>query len=312
MVAALSIPVSNISQLLGLGFTRIEVWSSTDLGNSYQEITSASPAPAVLVSEPARTTFRMGGRLLTLSVDGGPSLSVSFGSVLDLWTPAQVAVRINEVFSGLATVSQDGKSIVLTSPTSGRASVLRILYDDAHDLGLRAGVYAYGTGPRITLAGGTVLYSFSDPYGIPGLTRYKWRFSANGVSPISEFADRVFGLSSPVDPSLISVATASFLGLNGIPKKTTVIVVMDESPRVVAGFVAGSDLPTSFVSNDLGFLQIPLLRGMKVRVAIEGTALVREITVPDASSFDLLAAMNAVPDQFTVQATVPLLSRRSL
>jgi hypothetical protein len=310
MVAALTIPVANVAQLVGLGMTTIEVWRSTDEGNSYQEVTSGVAGPATLVSDAASTLFRMGNKLLILSVDGDDPVSITFGMVLDYWTPAQVATRINELIPSLATV-EDG-CVVLTSPTVGRSSTLGIVYNDAEDLGWVAGQGSVGTTSRITLEEGTLFYQFSDVSGVPGEDRYKWRFSDNGLEPISAFAPRVFGLAMPVDPSLVSIATGLFVGLDGAPKRTTVVVVMDEAPKAVSGFFAGSDAPATFITDDKGFLQIPLLRGAKVRVAVEGTSFARGIIVPDEDSFDLLSAMSSAPDPFTPQATLPFLIRRSL
>lgn len=307
MVVALSIPVANVAQLLGLGFTTIEVWRSTDEGNLYFEVTAASPTAATWTSDEAATLFRMGGTSLRFVIDGGDEETVNFSSTLTYWTPTQVVSRINEVVAGLASV--DDGAVVLTSPTTGRASTIEITYNDAHDLG--DGEYVPGKAARPELDEDVLLYGFSDPIGSTD-DRYKWRFSDDGASPISSFSDRVFGLTAPVDADLMSVATALFIGLDGRAKQTTVIIVSDGNPRSIGGYLVGSDLPLSAVSDALGFLQVPLVRGVTIRVAIEGTAFVREITVPDEASFDLLEAMAAADDPFTVQRTLPFLNRRSL
>jgi hypothetical protein len=63
-----------------------------------------------------------------------------------------------------------------------------------------------------------------------------------------------------------------------------------------------------------GFLAIPLTVGQTVRVAIDGTAVVREFVVPGPpnSLFDLLQAIATANDPFTVQVPPPFLTRRSL
>lgn len=309
MLVQVTIPVANVSALITAGYTRIEVWQSKDEGNSYEEVTASSAQAAVLTSTPASTTFRMGGKLLKLKVNGGSEQSISFSTTLDYWTPAQVATRINEVVAGLATVVSG--SVVLTSPTTGRTSSLEITYNDAHDLGFVAGQKTFGKAARVTLVGGTLIYTFTDPAGESD-DRYKWRFSANGVNPISEFSERVFGSTPPIDPALVSIATATFLSLGGVPIKTSIIIATELAPTLISGYVVGVDQPLVVESDAQGFLQVPLMRGATIRVAIEGTTLIREITVPDVASFDLLTALAAAPDPYTVQTPLPFLIRRSV
>ncbi len=309
MVAQITIPAANVEDLLDLGFTRIEIWRSTDLGNLYSEITAASAQAAVLDSAVASTTYRMGGKLLKLKVSGGSERSISFSSVLDYWTPAQVVARINEVVASLASVVAG--AVRLTAPTTGRASSILITYNDAADLGLAAGTLALGLAARPSLVSGTFVYVFSDVAG--GSTdRYKWRFSANGADPVSEFSLRVLGELPPVSSDLLSIATATFLGIDGRPQRRTAVFASQGSPQSIAGYFAGSAVPLTAMADEQGFLQVPLLRGARIRVGIEGTAFVRELTVPDDDTFDLLTAMAAAPDPFTVQEPLPFLIRSSL
>jgi hypothetical protein len=309
MIVQLSITVANVGTLIPLGYSRIEVWCSTDQGSSYQEITSSVVQPAVLLSSAAQTTFRMGGKLLKLSIDGAPEVSILFAPTPDQWTPTQVVNRINEVVPGLASL--DGMKVKLTSPTTGRVSSLEITYNDAGELGLPPGTLSFGTDARPTLVLGQLIYTFTDVAGRDD-NRYKWRFSANGVNPVSDFSARVFGSAPPLSGVPISVATALFVGLDGKAQKRRIVVVSDRPPAVIAGTAVGNELPVIVDSDDLGFLQVPLVQGSVVRVAIEGTAYVREITVPATASFDLLSAMASAPDPFTIQTTPPFLIRRNI
>lgn len=309
MIVQLSITVANVNALVTLGYSRIEIWCSTDQGNSYQEITSSVAAAAVLRSAAAQTTFNMGGKLLKLSVNGSPEVSILFAATPAQWTPTQVVNRINEVVPGLASL--DGAQVKMTSPTTGRVSSLEVTYNDARDLELPAGTKSYGTDPRPTLTLGQLIYTYLDVAGRDD-NRYKWRFSANGVNPISDFSARVFGSAPPLSGVPISVGTALFVGLDGRAQKRSIVVVSDRPPAAIAGAAVGNELYVVVSSDDLGFLQVPLVQGAVVRVAIEGTAYVREFTVPATSSFDLLSAMAAAPDPFTIQTTPPFLIRRSI
>jgi hypothetical protein len=309
MIVQLSITVANVNALLLLSYTRIEIWASTDQGNSYQEVTSSVAGPAVLVSSSPQTTFNMSGKLLSLSINGAAEVSIPFASSPVQWTSAQVVNRINEVVPGLASL--DGTKVKMTSPTTGRVSSLKVTYNDASELGLPAGTLVFGTDARPTLTMGQLIYTYTDVAGRSD-NRYKWRFSLNGANPISEFSERVFGSAPPLSGIPVSVGTALFVGLDGKPQKRRIVVVSDRPPASISGAAVGNELPLIVDSDDSGFLQVPLVQGAVVRVAIEGTAYVREFTVPATDSFDLLSVMASAPDPFTIQVPAPFLIRRNL
>jgi hypothetical protein len=309
MLVSIPIVVGNVSQLIALGYTKIEIFCSTDLGNSYSEITSASAQAASLTSTAASTTFRMGGKLLKIALDSGATLSISFSPLVQYWTPAQVASRINEVASGRASVS--GSSVVLTSSTTGRTSNVSIVYNDASDLGWATGDSATGTDARISLVGGTFYYSYVDNAG-QSLNKYKWRYS-NGTTLNSDYSEPVNGdVSSLISAGSLSLATATFVDVQGVPVQRSIIVApADGTPQSIGGMAVGDVSTKVFTSDANGFLAVSLVRGAKLRVAIEGTTLVRDITVPSVATFDLLTALTDVADAFTIQTTPPLLTRRN-
>ncbi len=309
MAVQFTILVANNDSLMGLGHTRIEVWQSLNNGDTYEEVTASTAQPAVLFSAHAQTTFDMGGKLLKFIVDGGPETSISFSALTPNWTAQQVVDRINEVVPGLASLVVD--QVKLTSPTTGRASSLEITYSDSTTLGFVLGK-VFGKAPRITMVLTTLTYLFSDVSGSSS-ARYRWRFSADGANPISEFSPYVFGKEAPlISGGQLSVCSTTFVDLTGHPIKTKVIVVSDQNPSLVSGLSLTSQQPLIFTSGDDGFIQFTLVRGAKVRVAIEGTAFVREFVVPNAASFDLLTVMTAAPDPFTVQVPPPFLVRRNI
>ncbi len=310
MVVQLPILVGNVAELMNLGYTHIEVHQSIDQANSFQEVTSPAATPATLSSNTALTTFAMGGRLIKLRVNGGAEQSIQFSSLIANWTPSQVANRINEVFAGLA--SAVGFSVVLTSSTTGRASSIEVSYSDETDLGWVSGQITFGNAARIPLVLGTLLYEFVDVSGKID-DRYKWRFSANGSNPISDFSPQVSGTLQPlVSQALLSVALARFYSQDGQPKKTRVLIAVDSTPQNIGGVFVGGGQPVTVDSDDLGFFQATLIRGARVKVAIEDSTYVREFVVPNAASFQLLEVMATATDPFTVQTVPPLLIRRSL
>lgn len=310
MVVQLSILVSNNDSLMGLGYSRVEVWQSLDDGDTYQELTASSSQAATLTSSAATTTFQMGGRLLKFIISGGSERSVTFDPGLINWTPGQVANRINEIVPSLATV--DNEAVVLTAPTTGRASSIEITYNDADSFGLDTGTKSYGLDSRPALAPGTLLYTYFDVAGL-STARYKWRFSANGSSPFSEYSAYVLGSAVPlISSGSLSVCSATFIGLDGHPRKTKLVIGLDQNPSSVSGMILTSGQPLVVESDALGFIQFTLVRGATVRVAIEGTYFVREFIVPNAATFDLITVMAAAPDVFTVQTVPPFLIRRTV
>lgn len=308
MAVQISILVGNASDLIALGYTTIEIWQSLDDGDTYNELTASAVAAAYVTSAAAQTTFRMGGHELRFAVDGGSEVIITFDPLIQYWTPLQVANRINEISPGIA--SSTSTQVFLTSTTTGRASSIEITYSDADDLGFIVGT-TYGLDARIPLST-SFSYLYSDVSGI-STARYKWRFSHNGVNPISDFSDYVLGASVPsISSSYLALCTAKFIGLDGLPRKTTIVIGMESNPSVLSGYTIVNSSPLVVTSDDLGYLQFTVVRNMVIRVAVEGTSFVREITVPDAASFDLITAMANAPDPFTVQSPAPFLIRRTV
>lgn len=308
MSVQLSILVGNNDALVSQGFTRVEVWASADDGASYAELTSSVASKASLASSPASTQFRLGGHLLKFKVDGGVEKVVSFDSLISFWTPTQAMNRINEVAPGIATVVSN--AVVLTSTLTGRLSAIEITYNDSEDLGFVVGTVVHGTDARLVMVTSTLLYQYTDIQGLSSY-KYKWRFSVNGSPPISEFSRSVNGSDPPlIGSGNLSVMTAKFVDIEGRPKKTSIIVAPDgASPQVLAGYAVGGTEQKVYESDAQGFLAVVLVRGTILRVAIEGTPLVRVITVPNTTTFDLLSILASTTDAFSIQQAPPLLTR---
>lgn len=309
MIANLTILVSNNDALMALGYTHVEVWQSLDDGNEYNEITASAAEAAVVDSVSATNTFPMGGKTISFILNGGTEYNISFNTLIVNWTPAQVAGRINEVVPGLASVV--GAKVRFTSDTTGRGSSIEFTHPNSMYLGIPVGV-TYGRDIRPPLQSGKLVYPFSDVSGLPS-ARYRWRFSADGSNPKSEFSPYVFGVAPPlVGAGNLSICSVTFVDLLGQPTKTKLLVTTEQNPMAVGNFVLVNPTILEITSDERGFIQFALVRGANVRVAIEGTDFVREFVVPNASSFNLLTTMAAAPDPFTVQTTPPFLIRRNI
>jgi hypothetical protein len=306
LVNTLAIHVGDVAILLGMGFSTIEIYESRDRSNSFHELTSPTSAPATAKSAAATNTFRIGGLSLSFKVNGGATNTVTFSSVLQDWTPAQVAQAINLIVPGVASVSVN--AVVLTSPTTGRVSSIEIVSSPA-SLGFRRGI-TYGTDGRLELVDGVFLYKYYDVSGSTH-SRYKWRFSSGGAAPFSKYSDTILATPQMTDRVAYSVATALFLDVDGQPLRTSVIIA-PVSTSESSGYVIGAASSKVVQTDENGFLQVPLVCGETLRIAVEGTGLVREIVVPNTATFDLFQALSAATDQFTVQTVPPQLTRRSL
>jgi hypothetical protein len=62
----------------------------------------------------------------------------------------------------------------------------------------------------------------------------------------------------------------------------------------------------------MGFLQVPLVKGLRLKVALEGTSLIQDLVVPETPTFDFFDSMTETLSRFSIQAPAPLLTRRSL
>ena len=305
MPAYVTIPVANVASLLALGYTHIEIWLSVDDSNSWVEVTRG-PAAALVGAAPARNTYALGGRRLSFIVDGATQFDVDFDPILSRWTPGQAAARINQVATGRA--AEISGSTFLNSPTTGRASSVEVVgtVDGFFALGA-----TYGYDGRPALVSGTLLYTYSDVAPVPENARYRWRFSANGANPKSSFSPWVSPTTPPANPGAVSVGYLVCLGLDGRPTQGRLLVAQ-EMPEALGGGSVNAQMPLAFDADENGFIQAMLLRGAHVRVAIEGTTLVRSFQVPNAPSFDIMQVLSTAPDQFAVQSVPPLSTRRSL
>jgi hypothetical protein len=262
--------------------------------------------------------------VIGFKVDNNYTPDISFENGPEYYTAAEAAARINMTVPNLAYVGSLGE-LAVASSTLGRGSSIQLTKSVmAATLGFSTG-RVVGTDPRIPLVGGQPLYVFYDTDPIElhshedGLSvpkaavRYKWRYSANGGLPFSNFSEATQDSQTRlgVDPSTLSIGVAVFVAPNGRAQKRTVLVSAS-SVQKIGNVILSPDVTLTVESDDAGFCQIPLVRGMKVTMAIEGTTLVRELTVPDTQVFDIIDALTSAPNQFTVQAPVPLLTRRSL
>lgn len=202
----------------------------------------------------------------------------------------------------------------LSIPVSGVAVLLGLGFTTIEVWGSddHAGTWAEVTvdGTRLPLVDGVSFYTFHDPAG-PPTRRYRWRFSANGAQPVSTYSQNVDAETGTLSGVDMSLGVARFMGVTGRAAGKALIIAVEDA-QTMNGYTMGSKDTVVMRADATGLLQVPLVQGARIRVAIEGSDIVRTITVPHAPMFDILLAMAEAPDEFTVQEPAPLLTKRNI
>lgn len=206
-----------------------------------------------------------------------------------------------------AWVDEDSH-LVLETYEPGTGASLRVVGGDAAPkLGLpttEPDSLAYGKAAKIALQPGKERYSFTD---IRGSTEYFYRTRFHGSS------SNVASEYSQPQPSTQSLGLGTehlvcgqvrLVRLDGQPLCGVNVRVFSQNKlvEVDSHLVTGRQLQT--VSNADGIAAFTLVRGMEVTVAIDGTSLVRDITVPedvDEGVFNLLDPSLGPDDYFQVR-----------
>jgi hypothetical protein len=175
---------------------------------------------------------------------------------------------------------------------------------------------AFGKAAHLALQKGKERYTFIDLSGSSS-SFYRTRFRNRDQNTVSTFTQpQVDAKPLGVSGDHVVTGRISLVGIDGRPVPGVLIRIFgkEDSFFVDGSLVAGPAIDG--VTGDLGTLEVTLVRGAKVTVAIDGTPIVRDIVVPldpSVGVFNLLDP-NIGPDDFwTVR--VPRLEyaqRRSL
>lgn len=313
-------------------FDLIEVWRSrTDEEGPFEELTAGRWKPARIPKDagdapsPAVTgpSVNIVGKELIIRVDEDEEndISVVFTGT-DPITFTNVAGQI--VTAGLGKlfsyVDSDGVLVIETTEP-GTGAALRIVESEAAPLlGLpteEPASLAFGKDARILLVIGQQSYTFTDKNGSTDYF-YKTRFRNKSTSSVSEFSLAFSPQSSGsgVSDENLACGVVDLVGLDGKPLRNVEVRLHSSFDGTIVDdrLVAGQDVVK--LTDDTGHVEFILVRGQKVTVAISGTDIVREITVPTDSSvkiFKLLDPSIAGDDVFKVQVPdIVFAERRSL
>lgn len=277
-------------------FDRIEVWRSrlTEAG-PWEEITGPSWAPANLVAGGTGSAPQLAplvGRVLTLQVNEFPEFSCTFTGT-DPIALGSIASQIQAASNGLV-VATAGTVIDIDTVQPGAAAVLKVIGGDAVPiLGLSSvepTSLAFGQDPRIPLAIGTETYQYTDPHGSSSYWyRTRLRNSTTGLT--GEFSSPIPGtVTTALDPSNLVLGEVRLVDVSGraMANRRILLDVPNQYLRVSSSTVFGYRF--ELLTDTSGYASVQLVRGLRLRLTVAGSSMVRDITAPTDSgvgAFDL-------------------------
>ena len=310
----LRLSVSDITAVLA-SFDVIQIRrSTTGSGGPFSLITAVTPASATLLA-PTAGNYTVVGKTLSLLIDSDPKLDVVFTGT-DPLTSEQVADQINTAAAKTIAADDGLGALKLTSTLTGTASKVEIDVGTAEaDFGWVDGDRNSGKDAHISLIAGQTLYSYTDNDGDNAFF-YTSQFLNTTTGLVSTESAPFLGAPGPIlQVTDLSIAKIDLVDASGVAvpgQKITFYSVHD--PLQVGGFsVALQRAPITIETDNLGHAEVSLVRGLKVKVVFEGTSIIREITVPAATEFDLLTALGSSPDPFDIEIIpFPAAPRRSV
>lgn len=307
-------------------FDSLEVWRSRsgDAG-PFEPLTGAgwTPAriPASIIGYPTTTSdgpyASISSLELHLLVNERTEVSISFSAPGPLLY-SLAATQINAQASGLIHAFVFDNNLVLETLQPGSGASLRVVGGDAAPLlGLpttEPESVSSGLDARIPLIHGQNQYAFVDVNGSSDFS-YRTRFynASTGLhSPFGlPFAGRTIGVSAS---SLIR-GFVRVTDTQGRPPIQKVLIYNRFGGTQVEGrTIVGGSLEA--LTDETGYVAFSLVRGSLITVALAGSDLVRDVTVPTdptLDSFDLLDPTLGKNDVFNVQRpNLDFAVRRSL
>ena len=309
----LRISVNDIGTVL-MSYDSMKVKRSTTGQNGvYTELTAPLSTHAVL-SATLEGPYAIAGKTLQLIRDSHAQVDVLFPGLGDL-TPVQAANAINSQV-GVVIATVDAGKVILTSTTYGTSSKIIIVGGSAAPyFGWLDNTKVIGLESYITLQAGISLYEFIDNDGEPGYY-YKVTYYNTTNGQVSQDSSPFLGAAATlVGADNLSVAVVDLVDGAGVAVAEQEISFYPvHEPLQVDGFqIALTRKPLSVTTDNAGHAEVTLVRGLKVRVVFEGTGLIREIVVPNQSSFDLLTEISTSVDPYDAKTLgLPAAPRRTI
>lgn len=295
-------------------FNQLQVFRSIS-GDSgpFEEITDEFWAPPRLpqgggdrpLSPVTGALINIVGETLELTIDNDPVVVTFTGS--NPLTFAQVATQITSQGLGRVAsyVDADGELVIEGVFPGLSARLVLEAGDGAVALGLEAGE-AIGKDSRINLVPGQVVYGLTDTFGSRDYF-YRSRFlntvtGGQSASSVSHSPKNVVGVT--VDNVIIGYL--DLVSLSGKPQQRQEVCVYNEymGAPVDGRLVVGGSVVK--YTDESGHVEFNLVRGQRLTVSIQGTNLVRTITVPTDPAVKLFSLFDpSIGEQDVFRVAVP-------
>lgn len=275
-----------------------------------RSVTTVSPAGASITGTHVGP-FSLNGKTLALDVDGVRTAKTFTGP--DPYVITSVLRDLESLGTVVATSDSTGYLVLTTVSVGGSARLTVLTGSAAAVLGFTSGAVAYGTDQHLDLLTGVSTYNYVDMNGT-GFGYYRYRLVNLSTGAVSAYSAWFPGPGVSVIPAEVliegyaNLADLSGSGLEGA--KVTIVNV--HYPLIQSGFfIAGQSV--SLTTDTSGHVSTNLVRGAQVDVILEGTSIIRRITVPTSgTSFDLLDPTLQVDDPFGIkQPDLPAAVRHS-
>lgn len=313
-VIKLKIYVPEIANVLSL-FDVIQVQRS-EAGSPYadaKDITANAAQEPVLVGTEEGPFASLQGKTLKIKVDGGGEQIHTFTTT----DPISLANVIGELTGSLTgvTASDDGTGkLKLEGNTPGTAGTLELTGGTGLAiLGFTTGDKDNGEDQHVLLMPAVDSYEYDDQSGEASYW-YRTRYLNTTSGNVSSWSDWTQGSTGGVvDAVNLIVGRIRLAGLNGaalVGKQITIVNIF--SPLMASSyFIAGRSVQLE--TDGSGYAETTLVRGAVVDVIVEGTSVIRRITVPDTGTvFDLLDPSLQMDDPWNIQVPdLPSAVRRS-
>jgi len=301
-VARVVINVRDIDVVLS-SFDVIRVKRSTTGQAGPFDLLTADTAVAATLTAPTAGNYVVAGKQLQFEYDAQPQVSLTFVGTAPL-TAAMLATQINAA-AGATVAFDDSGTLRLTSPNTGTSSRVEIIGGDSlTDFGWTAGTRDIGEDAHVILIADQVLYDYTDNDGDATFWYRAQYFNTVNLLASQDGAPFQGTPGTVVPAANLSKAVVKMADGTGTANANLVFTLYSVQEFLsVAGFNVGLNRAPigTIVTDSIGEGELLLVRGLRLKVVIDGTSVIREIVVPDTDEFDLLALMGTAADPFDIQ-----------
>lgn len=310
-------------------FDSLELWRSRlSEGGPYEPLMgdgwSAARIPAVQGDPPSPTqngpSVSVVGKSLELLIDEKDALSVTFTGSNPI-TFAQAASQITNASAGKLRSFVLNGHLIIETQTAGASVSLRVVGGEAAPLlqlpTSEPESVAFGLDARLALVHGVPSYTYTDKNSSKEYF-YKARFYNSVDKTVSEFGAPFTGnFIAGVSAAYVVTGFVDFVDMNGAARANQELLIYTRADgTIIDGKTVVPSEATRLLSDNDGHIELSLIRGTKITVAVAGTDLVRDIDVPTdpaVTSFNLLDPTKGKNDLFKVQVPyIEYAARRSL